>query len=231
MPLPIEAVQQALRDEGLDGWLLYDFHGSNRIATRVAGLDRGGKMATRRWYYLIPASGEPRGLVHAIERHNLDELPGTKQPYSGRQQLDAGLRHLLQGVKRVAMEYSPGNNIPYLSRVDAGTVEAIREIGAEVVSSGDLVQRFEAVWTDAVYQTHVAASERLYQMKDRTFELIREQGARGRAADRVRGAAADDRLVRRARAEEGRAERLGAGERRQSALHAAGTGQPGHSSQ
>lgn len=175
MPLPIEAVQQALRDEGLDAWLLYDFHGSNRIATRVAGLDRGGKMATRRWYYLIPVSGEPRGLVHAIERHNLDELPGTKLPYSGRQQLDAGLRRLLQGVKRVAMEYSPGNNIPYLSRVDAGTVEAIREIGVEVASSGDLVQRFEAVWTAAVYQTHVAASERLYQVKDRTFELIREK--------------------------------------------------------
>ena len=157
MSLPITAVQQALRDEGFDGWLLYDFHGSNPIATRVAGLDRGGKMATRRWYYLIPASGEPRGLVHAIERHNLDELPGAKHPYSGRHQLEAGLRDLLKGVKRVAMEYSAGNNIPYLSRVDAGTVEAIRELGVEIVSSGDLVQRFEAVWTDAVYQTHVAA--------------------------------------------------------------------------
>ena len=179
MSLPITAVQQALRDEGFDGWLLYDFHGSNPIATRVAGLDRGGKMATRRWYYLIPASGEPRGLVHAIERHNLDELPGAKQPYSGRHQLEAGLRDLLKGVKRVAMEYSAGNNIPYLSRVDAGTVEAVRELGVEVVSSGDLVQRFEAIWTDAVYQTHVAASDRLYQVKDRTFELIGEQTRNG----------------------------------------------------
>lgn len=181
MPLPIDAVQRALKEDGFDGWLLYDFHGSNPIATQLAGLAGSGKMATRRWYYLIPATGEPRGLVHAIERHNLDGLPGEKQPYAGRQQLDAGLRTLLQGVKRVAMEYSPGNNIPYLSRVDAGTIEAIRELGVDVGSSGDLVQRFEAIWTDAAYQTHVAASEKLYSIKDRTFELIRERMTSGSA--------------------------------------------------
>ena len=181
MALPIAAVQRALKDEGFDAWLLYDFHGSNPIATRVAGLDRTGKMATRRWYYVIPASGEPRGLVHAIERHNLDELPGVKRPYSGRQQLDTGLKELLEGLKRVAMEYSPGNNIPYLSRVDAGTIEAVRQLGIDVVSSGDLVQRFEAVWSDAVYQTHVAASDRLYQVKDRAFELIRDRVRAGAA--------------------------------------------------
>jgi Xaa-Pro aminopeptidase len=175
MPLPIDAIQRALQDDGLDGWLLYDFHGSNPIATQIAGLAGSGKMATRRWYYLIPATGQPRGLVHAIERHNLDALPGDKQPYAGRQQLEAGLRKLLEGVKRVAMEYSPGNNIPYLSRVDAGTIEAIRELGIEVGSSGDLVQRFEAIWTEAAYSTHVAASEKLYEIKDRTFELIRER--------------------------------------------------------
>ena len=175
MSLPIEAVQRALVEDGFDGWLLYDFHGSNPIATQLAGLSGSGKMATRRWYYLIPATGEPRGLVHAIERHNLDALPGDKQPYAGRQQLDTGLRRLLKGVKRVAMEYSPGNNIPYLSRVDAGTVEAIRELGIDVGSSGDLVQRFEAIWSDAAYQSHVAASERLYEIKDRTFGLIRER--------------------------------------------------------
>jgi len=183
MALPIDAVQRALQEDGLDGWLLYDFHGSNPIASRLAGLAASGKMATRRWYYLIPATGEPRGLVHAIERHNLDGLPGDKRPYAGRQQLDAGLRALLVGVKRLAMEYSPGNNIPYLSRVDAGTIESVRELGIEVRSSGDLVQRFEAVWTDEVYQTHVTASDGLYRVKDHAFQLVRERMASGTAID------------------------------------------------
>jgi Xaa-Pro dipeptidase len=181
MPLPIPAVQRALEEDGFDGWLLYDFHGSNPIASRLAGLAESGKMATRRWYYLIPARGEPRGLVHAIERHNLDALPGDKRPYAGRQQLDAGLRELLRGVKRVAMEYSPGNNIPYLSRVDAGTIEAVRELGVDIGSSGDLVQRFEAIWTDAAYRTHVAASEGLYRIKDQAFQLVRERMTSGTA--------------------------------------------------
>ena len=183
MPLPIDAVQRALTEDGFDGWLLYDFHGSNPIAARLAGLADGQKMATRRWYYLIPAKGEPRGLVHAIERHNLDGLPGAKRPYAGRKQLDDGLRELLTGIKRVAMEYSPGNNIPYVSRVDAGTVEAVRELGVEVASSGDLVQRFEAVWTDKAYESHVAASERLYRIKDRAFDLVRERMRSGTAID------------------------------------------------
>jgi Xaa-Pro dipeptidase len=180
MALPIPAVQQALKDDGLDGWLLYDFHGSNPIATRLTDLAASGKLATRRWYYLVPASGMPRGLVHAIERHNLDGLPGEKRPYAGREQLAAGLSELLRGVKRVAMEYSPRNAIPYISRVDAGTVEAVRELGIEVVSSGDLVQRFEAVWSDAALETHRAASDRLYRIKDRAFELVRERFAAGR---------------------------------------------------
>jgi Xaa-Pro dipeptidase len=175
MSLPIEAVQRALKEDGFDGWLLYDFHGSNPIASRIAGLASGKKMATRRWYYLVPASGEPRGLVHAIERHNLDELPGAKAPYAGRVQLESGLQDLLKGLKRIAMEYSPGNNIPYLSRVDAGTLETVRQLGIEVGSSGDLVQRFEAIWDDEAYKTHVAASERLYRIKDRAFALTTER--------------------------------------------------------
>jgi Xaa-Pro aminopeptidase len=175
--LPIEAVQRALKEEQLDGWLLYDFHGSNPIASRLTGLAASGKMATRRWYYLVPADGPPRGLVHAIERHNLDGLPGDKQAYAGREQLAAGLRDLLKGVRRVAMEYSPSNAIPYVSRVDAGTVEAVRACGTDVVSSGDLAQRFEAVWTDDVLATHIAASERLYRIKDRAFEMVRQRMA------------------------------------------------------
>ena len=98
MALPIERVQRALRDEKLDGWLLYDVQGFNPIASRLVGLSGSGKMATRRWYYFVPAQGAPRGLVHAIESHNLDELPGEKQVYAGREQLAAGLRDLLKGV-------------------------------------------------------------------------------------------------------------------------------------
>src|SRR5215510_181968 len=107
MGLDVGAVQDALRKADLDGWLLFDFHGSNPIAARLAGLAGGSHMTTRRWYYLIPAQGRPRGLVHAIERHNLDALPGDKTVYAGRRQLDTGLTELLKGVRRVAMEYSP----------------------------------------------------------------------------------------------------------------------------
>ena len=179
MPLPVAEVQRALADERLDGWLLYDFQGSNPIAARLSGLAAANKMATRRWYYLIPAVGEPRGLVHAIERHNLDGLPGDKQPYAGRDRLEAGLRGLLKGMKRVAMEYSPGNNIPYISRVDAGTIESVRDLGVEVVSSGDLVQRFEALWSADALASHRAASAALYRIKDQAFAMVRERLAAG----------------------------------------------------
>jgi Xaa-Pro aminopeptidase len=170
MALDVTAIQQALRTEQLDGWLLYDFHGSNPIASHLAGLDRGGHMTTRRWYYLIPAHGAPRGLVHAIERHNLDPLPGAKTTYARREELETGLDQLLSGVSRVAMEYSPDCAIPYLSRVDAGTAETVRRRGVEIVSSGDLVQRFEAVWTPEQLATHRSASAALYRIKDRAFD-------------------------------------------------------------
>jgi Xaa-Pro aminopeptidase len=170
MPLDLAAIQRALAAERLDAWLLYDFHGSNPIAAQLAGLAGGPHMTTRRWYYLIPAQGEPRALVHAIEQHNLDHLPGTRSVYAGRQQLDAGLDRLLSGMTRVAMEYSPNCAIPYISRLDAGTAEAIRSRGVEIVSSGDLVQQFEATWTAAQLASHRAASEALYRIKDRAFE-------------------------------------------------------------
>src|SRR5215204_984484 len=170
MDLDIAAIQGALRGERLDGWLLYDFHGSNPIASHLAGLDGGGHMTTRRWYYLIPAEGAPRGLVHAIERHNLDLLPGDKTAYDGRHELETGLNRLLTGVRRVAMEYSPDCAIPYLSRVDAGTAEAVRRRGVEIVSSGDLVQRFEATWSAEQLESHQEASAALYRIKDLAFE-------------------------------------------------------------
>jgi Xaa-Pro aminopeptidase len=172
MPIDVTAVQQALRDQGLDGWLLYDFQGANPIAQRLAGIGRdGGHLASRRWFYLIPAAGEPRGLVHKIERHNLDRLPGSKTPYAGRLELEAGLKQLLSGAERIAMEYSPKGAIPYVSRVDAGTLELVRGHGIEVVSSGDLVQQFEAHWSAEAIDSHQMAADALYRIKDRAFEI------------------------------------------------------------
>src|SRR2546430_1538128 len=174
--LDIKDVQAALEADGLDAWLLYDFRGINPIAADVTSVGRqGGHLATRRWYYLIPATGEPRALVHAIEKNALAHLPGSTTRYAGRDQLEAGLRALLGGIRRVAMEYSPGCAIPYVARVDAGTIELVREMGAEVVSSGDLIQRFSAVWDDDAIATHRAASEKLYRVKDRAFETIARQ--------------------------------------------------------
>jgi len=171
--LDIGAVQAALKADGLDGWLLYDFRGLNPIAADVTAVGRqGGHLATRRWYYLIPATGEPRGLVHKIEKNSLVHLPGSTQRYAGRDQLEAGLRTLLTGIRRVAMEYSPGCAIPYVSRVDAGTVELVRQSGADVVSSGDLIQRFSAVWDAEAITTHLQASEKLYRVKDRAFDAV-----------------------------------------------------------
>ena len=181
MALDVGAVQRTLQAARLDGWLLYDFHGSNPIATRLAGLDAGSHMTTRRWYYLIPATGQPRKLVHAIESHNLDALPGERIVYAGRDQLDAGLTRLLAGVSRVAMEYSPDCAIPYLSRLDAGTADTLRRRGVAIFSSGDLVQQFEAAWTTTQLAAHRAASEALHRIKDRAFAaaaLALRQGER-----------------------------------------------------
>lgn len=179
----VAAIQRSLRESGLGAWLLYDFHGANPISVRVAGLADSGHLATRRWYYLIPAEGQPKALVHRIERHNLDHLPGEKLVYAGRAELDKGLTDLLHGVSQVAMEYSPQCAIPYVSRVDAGTVEAIRARGVDVVSSGDLVQQFESRWTPAQLASHRAASDVLYRIKDRAFETAARAVREGRQLD------------------------------------------------
>lgn len=175
--IAVPAVQDALRVDGLDGWLLYDFHGSNPIAQRLAGLE--GRHTTRRWFYFIPRTGTPRRLVHAIESAVLDALPGETFVYAGRQQLADRLAEVIAGARRVAMEYSPLCAIPYVSRVDAGTAELVRSCGAELVSSGDLVGRFEAAWDPAAIDTHRRASEALYRIKDRAFAFIGERMARG----------------------------------------------------
>ncbi len=174
MAVDVDAIQAALREDNLDGWLLYDFHGSNPIARAVVALDPDA-LTTRRWYYLIPARGEPRALVHQIERDSLRHLPGDRLFYAGRDQLANGLSTLVSGHDRIAMEYSPDCAIPYISRVDAGTVDAVRSLGITVVSSGDLVQRFEAVWDDHALETHRDASAALYRIKDRAFEMVAER--------------------------------------------------------
>jgi Xaa-Pro dipeptidase len=179
MPFDVAAIQKTLKEEGLDGWLLYDFHGSNPIAARLVGTDRAAKLTTRRWFYLVPSTGEPRGLVHAIERKTLEALPGQTVSYARREELETQLTELLKGMKRVAMEYSPECAIPYISRIDAGTIESVRKRGVDVKSSGDLVQQFEAVWDDHALETHREASAALYRVKDRAFEAIRERSRNG----------------------------------------------------
>jgi len=153
----LQAVQAALRDQGVDAWLLYDFRGLNVLARRIAGL-RPDQINSRRWFYLVPAQGEPQKLVHRIESAALDHLPGSKRVYLRWQELEAGVGALVQGKKRVAMEYVARNANPYVSRVDAGTIELVRSFGPEIVSSGDLIQVFEATWDDEQWQMHLEAA-------------------------------------------------------------------------
>src|SRR5262245_8030862 len=153
----LTAIQAALRQFQLDGWLIYDFRGLNVLARRIVQMPED-QMGSRRWFYYIPASEQPRKLVHRIESGALDHLPGEKIVYLKWQELEAGVGQLVQGAKRLAMEYSPRNAIPYVSRVDAGTLELVRSFGAEIVSSGDLIQLFEATWDDEQIAMHLAAA-------------------------------------------------------------------------
>jgi Xaa-Pro aminopeptidase len=152
----LDSIQSALRESALDGWLFYDHHHRDPIASRILSLDPKAHI-TRRWYYFIPASGEPRKLVHRIEQGRLDALPGAKTQYSSWQELHAGLANLLQNQKKIAMQYSPNNDIMYVSMVDAGTVEFLRSLGKEIVTSADLVSQFEAVLTQDQIASHSAA--------------------------------------------------------------------------
>lgn len=167
----LTAIQNALGEFGLDGWLLYDFRGSNVLARRILDFDPR-QMGSRRWFYAIPAQGEPRKLVHRIESGALDHLPGGKQVYLPWQQFEAGVGDLLAGMKRVAMEYSPRNANPYVAKVDAGTLELVRGCGVEVVSSGDLVQLFEATWDDDQWRMHLEAARHTDSAYERAWSFI-----------------------------------------------------------
>jgi Xaa-Pro aminopeptidase len=172
-------VQAALQEQKLDGWLLYDFRGLNLLARRVLGLSSEA-ILSRRWFYFIPARGQPRKLVHRIEPAALDPYPGERQVYLRWQELEAGVGALVAGAKRVAMEYVPRNANPYVSRVDAGTVELVRSFGVEVVSSGDLVQRFEACWNDEQWSLHLEAARHTRSAYDVAFDFIRQKAQGGK---------------------------------------------------
>jgi Xaa-Pro dipeptidase len=165
----LPAVQEALRTAGLDGWLFYDFRGLDPVARKVLGLS-AARVGTRRWFYLVPANGEPRKLCHAIEPGMLDALPGSRRIYLSWQSLDEGLRAVLGSSKRVAMQYSPRNEVPYVSRVDAGTFELVRGAGVEVVSSADLVQLFDATLSPEQLASHRRAAAVLRRLVDEVFD-------------------------------------------------------------
>ncbi len=170
----LNAVQDALVEFQLDGWLLFDFRGSNVMARRI--LDLADKPTpSRRYLYMIPVSGQPRKIVHAIEPAVLDHLPGEKSIYMKWQQLEEAIQAALQGKTNVAMEYAPRVSNPYISRVDAGTVELVRSFGVNVMPSGDLVQRFESSWDDAQWAMHKESSRYTTAAFDLAFGLIAER--------------------------------------------------------
>src|SRR5438128_4212385 len=172
----VAEIQAALREAKLDGWLFYDFRHSDPLAYRILKLDE--KMfASRRWFYYVPASGEPVKIVQSIEQFKLDSLPGKKLVFRGWQELHARLKEVLgasgkESKRRIAMQYSPMNDIPYISRVDAGTIELVRSFGIEPVTSAELVQRFEAVFSPAQHQMHVEASDKMHGIIQEAFAEI-----------------------------------------------------------
>ena len=178
----LSELQREIAAAGLDGWLFYDHHHRDPLAYRI--LDLSATLhASRRWYYLIPAEGAPRGLMHRIEPRITDALPGTFRQYSQWSELVNELRTLLQGCRRVAMQYSPDCAIPYISLVDAGTVEMVQRSGVEIASSADLVQLFEARWSEAQYDSHIEAGRRVDAIRKAAFDTISEALRTGRATN------------------------------------------------
>jgi Xaa-Pro dipeptidase len=167
----LDAIQTALRDAALDGWLFYDHHHRDPISECILGLDPKAHI-TRRWYYFIPAQGEPRKLVHRIEQSRLDTLPGSKGLYSSWQELRTGLKAMLGGFRSIAMQYSPNNDIMYVSMVDAGTIEFLRSLGKQIVSSADLVSQFEAVLTEAQIASHAVAQKAIDEILEEGWKEI-----------------------------------------------------------
>jgi len=179
----LNAIQSALRELGFDAWLFYDFRGSNALARSILKLEGG--MNSRRFLYLVPAKGNARKLVHRIESGALDSLPGDKIVYLRWQELEAGVRELVSPYKKVAMEYSPRNAIPYVAAVDAGTIELVKSAGVEVLSSGDLIQVFEAMWDEATWQMHLEADKHTQSAYDVAWSMMAESVRKGKSAREV----------------------------------------------
>lgn len=172
--MKIDQLQQALRGANVDGWLFFDHHRRDPLAYRILGIPDGIE-PTRRWYYLVPAKGEPRKLVHRIESHTLDNLDGSAETYSSWVDQQSKLDRILRGSARIAMQYSENCAIPYISLVDAGTIELVRKAGVDIVSSADLVQLFEARWTDEQFNMHVAAGKLVDGVRRDAFQLISDR--------------------------------------------------------
>lgn len=169
--MQIEKIQAALREEHLDGWLFFDHHQRDPLAYRILNLNPQA-VATRRWYYFIPANGEPKGLVHAIESGILAGLPGEITRYSSWSAQSDGLANLLAGCRRIAMQYSPNCAIPYISLVDGGTIELVRSTGVEIATSANLVQLFESRWTAEQFEMHMEAGRRVDHVRAEAFRRI-----------------------------------------------------------
>lgn len=169
--MELQRIQKALRDRKIDGWLFCDFHNRDHLGIRILGLDPN-RMTTRRWFYFIPAKGEPKRLVHSVEKGKLDALPGSKTVYLPWEQLHASLKKMLGPKKKIAMQYSPMNNIPAVSMVDAGTIELVKSFGHKVVSSADLVQLFEAVIDEKGYASHKEAGVLVDRVRAEAYQRI-----------------------------------------------------------
>jgi Xaa-Pro aminopeptidase len=178
--MDLARVQQALRDAQLDGWLFYDHHVRDPLAYGILGLDPHMHV-TRRWFYFIPSQGEPRKLNHRIESGKLDPLPGDRTLYSTWQEMESALETMLHGATKIAMQYSPRNAVMYVAMVDAGTIEVLRGMGKEIVSSADLVSQFEAVLADHQIETHYIAQKKIDRiLEDGWREIgLRARGDRG----------------------------------------------------
>ncbi len=179
--MDLTRIQTALREARLHGWLFYDHHVRDPLAYRILGLDPHMHV-TRRWFYLIPAEGEPRKLNHRIEAGKLDTLPGERTLYSTWQEMERSLETMLRGATKLAMQYSPRNAVMYVSMIDAGTAELLRGMGKEIVSSADLVSQFEAVLSEHQIETHYTAQRKIDRILDDAWRAI---GARTRGDRRT----------------------------------------------